>query len=130
MATIRQPMGNDLDPNWLGGLTTLTKIVATATAQSRTISDMFNFLRIATATKGTTLKFFADDDLPAGALVYISAASASSEILLSSGFTGQSFINAATAAKGTGNWLVTMMYDGTNFRAVSKPGRVNVRKSI
>lgn len=126
-STIRQPFGTDLDSEFYGGLTTLKKVAAASTAVERTIDANMSFLRIATATKGKTLKFFADAELPAGAVVMISASSASSEILLSSGFTGQTFINAATAAHGTGSYAFTVIYDGTYFRPVSKPSKLNTR---
>jgi hypothetical protein len=127
---IKFPFGASLNPDFYGGLNTLTKVAAASTAPERTVDSMVNYLRIATATKGKTLKLFADSLLPAGAVVYISAASASSEILLGSGFSGQSFINAATAAKGTGSWIASFLYNGTDFIAMSKPTRPNVRKSV
>ena len=127
---IREPFGKSLDPNYFQGLNTLTKVAAASTAPKRTVDKMLNFIRLATATKGKTLKLFADSLLPAGAIVYVSAASASSEILLGSGFSGQSFINAATAAKGTGSWIASFMYNGSDFVALSKPTRPNVRKSV
>lgn len=128
---IRQPWGTSIDSDFFGGLTTLTKINATAAgSKTRTIEANVNFLRIATASKGKNLVFTADAELPAGAIVYVSAQSASSEITLGTGFAGQSFINSATAAVGTGNWIATFMYDGTSFRAISKPGRVDTRTNV
>ena len=121
---IRQPFGNDLDASYLGGLTTLTKVAAASTAVEKTITTFFSFLRIETTIKGKTLKFFADDNLPPGAIVMISAQSASSEILLSSGFAGKRlWINSATAAKGTGTVEASFMYDGTDFRWLGRHAR-------
>ena len=121
---IRQPFGEYFGPNYLGGLTTLSKVVAATTAAERTISTFYSFLRIATATKGKTLKFFADDNLPPGAIVMISASSASSEIILSSGFGGKRlWITGASAAKGTGTVEGSFMYDGTDFRWLGRHHR-------
>jgi hypothetical protein len=121
---IKQPFGTSLNPDLLGSVTTLTKVLATNTAKEFTITTMLSFLRIATATKGKTLKFFADDDLPAGALIMISAQSASSEILLSSGFAGKrAWITGASAAKGTGTVECSLMYDGADFRWLGRHHR-------
>lgn len=118
---IRQPFGSSPDPV-LQAWGTVTKIAAASTAVERTITANNSYLRIATATKGKTIKFFADDNLPAGAVVYVSASSASSELLLSSGFGGaRAFINSKTAGKGTGNWDCAFVYNGTDFRHIGRP---------
>ena len=121
---IRQPFGNDLDASYLGGLTTLTKVAAASVGVEKTISSMFSFMRIATATKAKTLKFFADDNLPAGAIVMISAQSAGSLLQLSSGFAGKRlWITGASAAKGTGTVEGSFMYDGSDFRWLGRHHR-------
>lgn len=128
MSTIKQPWGKSLNSDFFGDLTTLAKMAATAAGSKiRTISAMYTFLRIATASRGKNLVYTADASLPAGAISHVSAQSASSEIKLGTGFAGQKFINSGTAGKGTGNWLATFFYDGTSFRAISKPYKVNVR---
>ena len=126
---IRQPFGVGEDPV-LQAWGTLTKVAAASTGAKRTITKNNSFLRIATATKGKTIKFFAGDNLPAGAVVYISAGSASSEILLGSGFGGaRAFINSLTAGKGTGQWDAAVVYNGTDFRHIGRPVTKG-RKSI
>jgi hypothetical protein len=118
---IRQPFGLGEDPV-LQAWGTVTKVAAASTAAKRTITANNSFLRIATATKGKTIKFFAGDNLPAGAVVYVSAQSASSELLLGSGFAGaRAFINSKTAGKGTGSWDCAFVYNGTDFRHVGRP---------
>lgn len=121
---IRRPWGESDDPHI--STTTLSKIAAASTTPTaRVVSDMFNFLRIATATKGKKIIVQASEDLQPGAVVMISAASASSELLMATGtreFAGaRAFINAASATKGTGSWSATLMYDGTNFRWMGRP---------
>ena len=120
---IRQPFGNSPDPV-LQALNTVTKCATAAAIKvSRTITENYSRLRIATGTKEVKINLAADDNLPAGAIVLLNVQTAGSRITLGTGIANmRTYLNTITAAaNGTGNYFVTLMYDGTNFVPTGRP---------
>ena len=121
---IRQPFGNSPDPV-LQALNTVTKCATAAAVKvSRTITENYSTLRIATGTKEVKINLAAGDDLPTGAILLLNVQTAGSRITLGTGIAGgaRTYLNTITvAAEGTGNWFVTLMYDGTDFIPTARP---------
>jgi hypothetical protein len=116
MATIRWPFGGEYS------VQTLTKVNATASGtKTREVDSAFSYLRCATASKGKKLVLTVDDAVPDGAILYINAQSASSEVTLGTGFALQTYIGAKTAAKGTGNWVAPFFCMDGEFYPLCNP---------
>lgn len=134
---IKQPFGGDLNSNFYGGLDSLGTMTANEPKAIFTIDSMFSIIRSATATNGKKVALTIDSSLPAGAilLVYHDASPSGSELTLSTGFNtsakhGYRRLGMTTAAKGTGNYVATFIYNGTEFQPISvvntsKPLTVN-----
>jgi hypothetical protein len=126
MATIKFPFGNDLNSNFYGGIDSLGTMTANEPKKVATIDSMFSYIRSATATNGKKLALTIDSALPAGAIlvVYHDASPTGSELTFSTGFAtsakeGWRRLGATTAADGTGNYIATFIYNGSQFMPIS-----------
>lgn len=124
---IRQPFGGTA-ANQLTVLTKNAAASAAVQAVTRGIKNSLSFLRIATATRTKTLRLVIDSQLPYGSIFYLNSQSASSKLVLAKGFvpSGMVVTNKATAAKGTGNWSTSFIYNGTGFLPLGKPTRTRL----
>lgn len=69
-------------------------------------------------TGSVELRLKIDDQLPAGAMLYVTykqTAAGRTGLKLGSGFAGMKSVGGLTTAKGTGQWVVGFIYNGTSF---------------
>lgn len=134
---IKQPFGADLNSNFYGGLDSLGTMTANEPKRIFTIDSMFSLIKSATASNDKKVALTIDSSLPAGAIlvIYHDASPSGNCLTLSTGFNtsaknGYRRLGMTTAAKGTGNYVATFIYNGTNFQPISvvntsKPLTVN-----
>lgn len=123
---IKQPFGNDLNSSFYGGLDSLGTMSANKAKSTFTVDSMFSIIRSATGTIPKKVALTIDDNLPAGAIliVYHDASPSGSCLTLSTGFNnnakhGYRRLGMTTTLDGTGNYVATFVYNGTNFQPIS-----------